>query len=196
MSRPDAPTLREVKRRRTRDAIVCAATNLFDEHGYDAVTVAAVAEAAEVGQRTLYRHFADKVDFLFADDEALHDAMKQAAAAVPPGCTPLAVISGAARAAADLLEPERELLVRRARVIARTPALQAREGLKHAALQQLVVDELERRDYPREQARLIAGIGIACVGEALTRWLEDPDAGTLIEALDAVEAEVCALNRR
>jgi hypothetical protein len=78
-------------------------------------------------------------------------------------------------------------------VIARTPALRAREALKQDALQQLVLDELEARGHPREQARLVAAIGIACVGEALTRWLEDPDAGTLTEALDAVEDEVCAL---
>jgi AcrR family transcriptional regulator len=193
VSRPDAPTLREVKKRRTREAIVAAATNLFDEYGYDAVTVAAVAEAAEVGQRTLYRHFADKEDFLFADDDALHDAMRRAAAGAPEGSNGLVIISRAARAAADLLEPDHEMLCRRARVIARTPALRAREGLKQDALQQLVLAELEARGYPRAQARLVAAIGIACVGEALTRWLEDSDAGTLTEALDAVEDEVCSL---
>lgn len=65
--------------------------------------------------------------------------------------------------------------------------------MKHAAMQQLLVDELERRGYRRERARLVAGIGIACVTEALTRWLEDPDAGSLGAALDGVEAEVRAL---
>ncbi|MDD7965356.1 acyl-CoA-like ligand-binding transcription factor [Actinomycetospora lemnae] len=101
--------------------------------------------------------------------------------------------AGAARSVAALVEPDRDLMVRRARVTARTPALQAREGMKHAAMQQLLVDELERRGYRRERARLVAGIGIACVTEALTRWLEDPDAGSLVAALDGVEAEVRAL---
>ncbi len=41
--------------------------------------------------------------------------------------------------------------------------------------------------------RLVAGIGITCVIEALTRWLDDPDAGSLVRTLDGVEAEVRAL---
>jgi AcrR family transcriptional regulator len=190
---PVAPSLREVKKRRTREAIAAAATRLFDEQGYDAVTVAEVAEAAEVGQRTLYRHFSDKEDFLFADEEDLHDAMRRAAAAAPAGCTGPAVIVHAVRTVAKTLEPDRSAFVRRARVIARTPALRAREGLKHVALQQIFVDELVRRGDPQERARLVAGIGVACVGEALTRWLEAPDGVTLARAVDDVEAEARSL---
>ncbi|MEQ3550379.1 TetR family transcriptional regulator [Pseudonocardia nematodicida] len=193
MTDPAAPNLREIKKRRTRAAIVAAAMNLFDEHGYDAVTVAAVAEAAEVGQRTLYRHFADKEDFLFAPDDELHHAMTRAAAAAPDDGTGLAVFVHAVRAAAEILEPQREMLVRRARVIARTPALQAREGLKQAALQQLFTDELVRRGHPPERARLVAGIGMTCAGEALARWLEDPDHGSLDEIIAGVEADAGTL---
>lgn len=184
------PSLREVKKRRTRDAIVAAATRLFDEHGYDAVTVAAVAEAAEVGQRTLYRHFADKEDFLFGGDDEVHDVIAAAAASAPPGSTAQEILARAVRAGAAVLEADRAMLARRARVIARTPALQARDGMKHARLQQLFVDELVRRGHPHDRARLVAGIGIVCVTEALTRWLEDPDGGTLDEVLGAVQAEV------
>ncbi|MEJ2865521.1 TetR/AcrR family transcriptional regulator [Actinomycetospora flava] len=187
------PSLREVKKRRTRDAIVAAATRLFDEHGYDAVTVAQVAEAAEVGQRTLYRHFADKEDFLFGGDEEVAQVMAAAAASAPAGSTGPAILRHAVRAGAEVIEPDRATLARRARVIARTPALQARDGMKHARMQQLFVDELVRRGHPHDRARLTAGVGIACVTEALTRWLEGPDGTTLDEALDAVEAEVRTL---
>jgi hypothetical protein len=41
--------------------------------------------------------------------------------------------------------------------------------------------------------RLVAGIGITCVIEALIRWLDDPDAGSLVRTLDGVEAVVRAL---
>lgn len=193
MSTPSTPSLREVKKQRTRESIAAAATNLFDEHGYDAVTVAAVAEAADVGQRTLYRHFVDKEDFLFAEEDDLHDAIGRAAATAPAACTGSAVVLHAVRAVAELLEPDRAMLVRRARVIARTPALRAREGLKHAVLQQIFVDELVRRGDRRDRARLVAGIGIACVGEALSRWLEAPDGVTLALAINAVETEVRTL---
>jgi len=119
--------------------------------------------------------------------------MARAAAGAPADATPTAILSGATRAVAELVGPDRELMVRRARVAARTPVLQAREGMKHAAMQQLFVDEFVRRGHRREQARLVAGIGTACVFEALTRWLDDPDAGSLVAALDGVEAEVRAL---
>ncbi|MEJ2889604.1 TetR/AcrR family transcriptional regulator [Actinomycetospora aeridis] len=187
------PSLREVKKQRTRDTIVAAAARLFDEHGYDAVTVAEVAEAAEVGPRTLYRHFADKEDFLFAKDAEHHAAITRAAAGAPADATPAAILSRAVREVAALVEPDRDMLVRRARVTARTPALQAREAMKHAVMQQLFVDELVRRGHPPQRARLVAGLGIACVVEALTRWLEGPDGVTLVEAFDAVESEVAAL---
>jgi AcrR family transcriptional regulator len=189
---PVARTLREVKKQRTREVIMAVATALFDEHGYDAVTVGAVAEAAEVGQRTLYRHFADKEDFLFSGEDELHDAMQRAAADAPPGSSGPAVVAHAVRATTDLLESDRAMLVRRARVIARTPVLQARERTKHAALQQVFVEELTRRGHDRDRARLVAAIGTACVGEAITRWLEHDD-GTLTQALDGVEAELRSL---
>jgi hypothetical protein len=150
-------------------------------------------ERAVARPRPRVAHFADKEDFLFAKDAELHAAMARAAADVPADATPAAILSRATRAVAELVEPDRELLVRRARVTARTPALQAREGMKHAAMQQLFVDELVRRGHRREKARLVAGIGIACVIEALTRWLDDPAAGSLVHALDGVEAEVRAL---
>jgi len=172
---------------------MAAATTLFDEHGYDAVTVGAVAEAAEVGQRTLYRHFADKEDFLFAGEDELYDAMSRAAAAAPAGSSGPAVLAHGVRASTELLETDRAMLVRRARVIARTPALQARERTKHAALQQVFVEELVRRGHRRDGARLVAAIGTACVGEAIARWLDDANGGTLTQALDGVEAELRSL---
>ncbi len=47
--------------------IVSAAFQLFAEHGFDNVTVAAIAERAEVGRTTFFRYFGDKQQVLFAD---------------------------------------------------------------------------------------------------------------------------------
>ncbi|MEM7045198.1 MAG: TetR/AcrR family transcriptional regulator [Pseudomonadota bacterium] len=43
-----------------RDAIVEAATRLFLDSGYDAVSMDAIAEAAKVSKRTVYSHFSNK----------------------------------------------------------------------------------------------------------------------------------------
>jgi len=60
-----APGLRERKKRQTRDAIAAAAAHLFATHGYDAVTVADVAHAAEVSEQTVYNHFPTKEHLVF-----------------------------------------------------------------------------------------------------------------------------------
>jgi AcrR family transcriptional regulator len=52
--------LREMKARRTRDALHHAALTLSEERGYEAVTVEMIAERAEVGISTLYRYFPNK----------------------------------------------------------------------------------------------------------------------------------------
>jgi AcrR family transcriptional regulator len=52
--------LREMKARRTRDALHHAVLTLAEERGYDAVTIEMIAERAEVGISTLYRYFPNK----------------------------------------------------------------------------------------------------------------------------------------
>jgi AcrR family transcriptional regulator len=52
------------RRRKTREAILQAFVRLFFERGYDAVTMEAVAAAADVGRSTLYTHFRRKEELL------------------------------------------------------------------------------------------------------------------------------------
>ncbi|MFI5955430.1 TetR family transcriptional regulator [Cryptosporangium sp. NPDC051539] len=56
--------LRERKRQRTHDTISGTAIRLFLERGFDAVSVADVAEAAEVSKPTLFRYFPSKEDLV------------------------------------------------------------------------------------------------------------------------------------
>lgn len=67
------PGLRELKKLRTHAAISDAAIALFLEHGFDQVSVAQVAEAAEVSKRTLFAYFPTKEELVvhrLADHEA------------------------------------------------------------------------------------------------------------------------------
>lgn len=56
-SLPDAPTARG---KRTRARILGVATELFARHGYAAVTMRQLGEAAGLDNSSLYRHFPDK----------------------------------------------------------------------------------------------------------------------------------------
>src|SRR3954452_13752388 len=61
--------LRARKKRAAREAIATTARRLFAERGYDAVTVAEVAAAADVAEKTVFNHFATKEDLAFAGRE-------------------------------------------------------------------------------------------------------------------------------
>src|SRR5690606_3901671 len=58
--------LRERKVERTRTALATAAIELFLAEGYEATTMEQIAERAELGSSTLYRHFPTK-DLLLLD---------------------------------------------------------------------------------------------------------------------------------
>ena len=59
-------SLRERKKTAKQERILEAATRLFAEKGYEAVTTAEIAEAAEVGVGTLFRYVGSKAELLVA----------------------------------------------------------------------------------------------------------------------------------
>ncbi|MFD4142583.1 MULTISPECIES: TetR/AcrR family transcriptional regulator [unclassified Streptomyces] len=81
--------LRERKKRLTYQAISDAAIELFLEKGFDGVSVAEVAAAADVSKPTLFRYFPAKEDLVlhrFADHE---DEAARVVAGRPAGVSPL-----------------------------------------------------------------------------------------------------------
>ncbi|WP_370592871.1 TetR/AcrR family transcriptional regulator [Streptomyces sp. NBRC 110028] len=92
MTTESQPGLRERKKQRTRDAISDAAIGLFFECGYHEVSVAQIAEAAEVSKRTLFTYFPTKEDLVvhrMADHET---ESAQVVRARPAHTTPLAAL--------------------------------------------------------------------------------------------------------
>jgi AcrR family transcriptional regulator len=77
--------LRERKKRETREALARAGLQLFVERGYDATTLADIAEAAGVSTRTIFAYFPGKEDLLFASFETMNQALERALAERPEG---------------------------------------------------------------------------------------------------------------
>jgi AcrR family transcriptional regulator len=84
-------SLRERKKAITRRAIRDAAERLFAERGYDEVTVAEIADAANVSVKTLFVYFRSKEDLVFADTELL-DRLIAGLAARPDGVSHARVV--------------------------------------------------------------------------------------------------------
>jgi AcrR family transcriptional regulator len=183
-------SLRETKKQQTRQAIVARALELFSVEGYDTVTMAAIAAAAQVGERTVYRYFGDKEEILFAEDDQIRAALSAAIESQPLELDAAVVVRAGAHAVAVLFEHQRAVFRHRAAIIEAIPALRARDCVKHAGHQQLISEHLTRRGLRAERARLLSAVGVACFHEGVTRWLTGPATTSLSAQIDATFAEL------
>src|SRR5438309_2373156 len=69
-----------------------AAIELFDEQGYDATTVAEIAERAGLTKRTFFRHCSDKREVLFSGSDELEGLWLKGIAAAPEDAEPLEAV--------------------------------------------------------------------------------------------------------
>jgi AcrR family transcriptional regulator len=93
MTADTKPPLRERKKAMTRQSLIDAAERLFEERGFDAVTVAEIADAANVSVKTLFVYFRSKEDLAFAD-KRLIEALLEGLANRPAGTAAAEVVAG------------------------------------------------------------------------------------------------------
>src|SRR3954467_9925864 len=77
--------LRERKKQQTRLLIANTARALFAERGFDAVTVAEVARAADVAEKTVFNYFPTKEDLFYSGMEAFEERLLDAVRDRAPG---------------------------------------------------------------------------------------------------------------
>jgi AcrR family transcriptional regulator len=80
-----AEGLRARKKRQTRAAIAAAAMELFQSRGFDAVTIADIAVAADVSRKTVFNYFPAKEDLVFEAGQERRAALVQAIRERPAG---------------------------------------------------------------------------------------------------------------
>jgi AcrR family transcriptional regulator len=124
-----SPGLRQRQKQQTRQLIFETASRLFAERGFDAVTVAEVARAADVSDMTVFNHFPTKEDLCFAGmeffEERLLDAVRKRAAGVSAlEAFRRPVVDGCSQLAA---KEHAELIAKAAALIGGSPTLQVRE---------------------------------------------------------------------
>jgi len=81
--------LRASNKARTRLSISDTATRLFIEHGFEHVTVAQIAEAAQVSVKTVFNYFPSKEDLFFDRTREVRDSLLVAVRDRPHGTAAL-----------------------------------------------------------------------------------------------------------
>ena len=157
----------ERKQRQARQRIIEAARELFLERGFDAVSVGDIAERAEVGRTTFFRHFGDKQEVVFAKEQELLETIAAAGraddTAAPRSATEAVqqlrpvLLALCAQSAADP-----EAYTRHFQLIEQHAELRARDAVKTQQIADKLGELLIYRGSDEATARLAAQIAIAC----------------------------------
>lgn len=179
------------KRERTRALLQQCALDLFERQGFDATTVAEIADAAGVTPMTFFRHFHTKARALLEDpyDPVIRDAV----AAQPRSMAPAQRTAQALRRAWRALpEPAGEVERRRIRVVAATPSLWGEMHAANRATEDLIVAQLVSDGADVLGSRAAAAAVLAAITAALFEWAHHDDIGmgaAVERALDVVQGE-------
>jgi AcrR family transcriptional regulator len=154
-----------------RERLERAALALFVEHGYDATTVAEIADRAGLTKSTFFRYFADKREVLFGGQDILAGLFADAIRAAAPSATTVDCLAAALESVAVVFTPERhDVAPQRRAAIAANSELQERELLKRARLASAIADALRARRADDTTARLAAEMGVLAFSTAYARW--------------------------
>jgi AcrR family transcriptional regulator len=171
--------------------LVVAAVDLFTEQGYDATTVAQIAERAGVTKSTFFRHFSDKRELLVAGQETLSRLLADGITDAPADATPLeAVAAGLERASIAMGPTNRELGPRLQAAVAASTELQERDALKSVGLAAAMTSALIARGVPDPTAHLAGELGVLALKRGYAQWSEgdrDDDTGLAHHALAALQ---------
>ncbi|MFF9243833.1 TetR/AcrR family transcriptional regulator [Streptomyces sp. NPDC014776] len=183
-----------------RERLVVAAVDLFTEQGYDATTVAQIAERAGVTKSTFFRYFPDKRELLVAGQETLSRLLAEGIADAPADASPLeAVAAGLVRAAGMMAPESRELAPRLKAAVAASAELQERDALKTATLAAAMTTALVARGVPDPVAALAGELGVLAFKRGYAQWAEGDQDGKddlapyALAALDELRAASASL---
>ena len=183
-----------------RERLVVAAVDLFTEQGYDATTVAQIAERAGITRSTFFRYFSDKREVLVAGQETLSRLLAEGIAEAPADASPLeAVAAGLERASSEMGPMNRDLGPRLKAAVAASTELQERDALKSVGLAAAMTAALVARGVSDPTAHLAGELGVLAFKRGYARWSEgDRDDGTglarhALAALDDLRAATASL---
>jgi AcrR family transcriptional regulator len=196
---------RERKKERTRQAIAAAALRLFGERGFDGVTVAEIASAADVSVQTVFNHFPTKEDLVYDETVAVEEQLLHAVRERPIGESVLTAVGRFWLERFDRIADRNASagLATMAHLVTASPALQARErqifARYGASLASLIADETGASAddlEPRVAAAALVDVQRALLDTARQRVLRGNRGAGLARELRSEGERVLALLER
>ncbi|HWG26191.1 helix-turn-helix domain-containing protein [Actinospica sp.] len=181
-----------------RERLETAALDLFVANGYEATTVAQIADRAGLNRATFFRHFADKREVLFGGEDVLAGLFGDGIRAASPDATLAECLRAALAAAETAMTPrQRARAAQRVLVVAANTEVQERGLLKHAKIAGSIRAALRARGADELTARLGAELTMLAFSVAFERWMkaddDEPFSPFAEEALSDVRARAAEL---
>ena len=162
----------------SRERMIRAAYELFEQRGFEKTTVDDIAARAGVGRTTFFRAFATKEDVIFPDHDSLIASVRERLAAATPSAA-LVAVTEAARLVLLHYLAEGDLARSRYRLTSNVPALRAREisGQRQyqrtflAFIRTWMTDEMGGGEGADLRAELMADAVVTAHNHVLRQWL-------------------------
>jgi len=194
-NRSDQEGWRERKRRETLRRIADSALKLFAAHGYEAITLDAIAEASGISRRTFFYYFKSKEEILAAWQKDLPEAFRTAILTQPTDQSPFDAVCNAHLKLAANYEPGQAMVIDR--ILRSNEQLRASNQTKYLEMEQAAFEalcELWPQVRRRKALRMVAMVSVGALRLAIENWAEEqgrkPLAAYLKEALASLKAEL------
>jgi AcrR family transcriptional regulator len=151
------------------------AARLFAANGFDETTTEDIAEAADLSQRTFFRHFSSKEAVLYGDMDELRLRVRAALEARPAGEPAVLAVRAAVLTLAGTYEAEREHRLLQARLAAAYPSVSAySRAVVQAEWEKELIGAISTRlgvdpvTDPRPE--IVAGAAMSALRVSIRRW--------------------------
>jgi AcrR family transcriptional regulator len=186
---------RERKRKQTRHRIIEQALKLFLANGFEATTLDAIADAADISRRTFFYYFKSKEDIVLAFQGASIESLQPAILAASADQAPLDVVRNALMRMASTYASKDMVAIDR--LMISTEGLRARKQASYVQQEQALYAALcEKWPHPKRRTalRLVAMVSIGALRLAVEAWREDsskrPIAEYVRDAFAGLKAEI------
>lgn len=174
-----ATGLRERKKKRTRQAIIEAAWELFRQKGYDAATIDEIADNADVSRRTFFRYFPTKEAVVFHSSA---DRLVLLQSLLDDGGRGFEAVSRACLGIARHYAENRDDVVEQFKLVESSPALTLWKAEIEQKWTMAIAEALVERRTAAEKrrARILAGAIFGAIRATLTEWLSEDGRTNLV----------------